>query len=176
MDKLFQIDWHATFVPTVSLLEIILRGTLIYLVLFAMLRILRREAGGLGIADVLVIVLIADASQNAMASEYKSVTEGVVLVGTIVFWDYTLDFLAYHFPRFQRLVHPGPLLLIKNGRMVRENMRREMISREELLSQLREEGVESATEVKKAYLEGDGRVSVIKKKIGSSGQAPKKNA
>jgi Predicted membrane protein len=106
MDKLFQIDWNAVFVPTVSLLEIILRGTLIYLLLFAVLRLLRREAGGLGIADVLVIVLIADASQNAMASDYKSITEGGILVATIVFWDYALDFLAYHFPRFSTLSSP----------------------------------------------------------------------
>ena len=164
MDKLFQIDWHATFVPAVSLLEIVLRGSLIYLVLFAMLRVMRREAGGLGIADVLVIVLIADASQNAMAAEYKSVTEGVVLVGTIVFWDYALDFLAYRFTALQKLIHPAPLPLIRNGQILRANMRREMITREELLSHLREEGVESVSEVKKAYLEGDGRLSVIKKK------------
>ena len=164
MDKLLQIDWHATFVPTVSLLEIIVRGTLIYLVLFAMLRIMRREAGGLGIADVLVIVLIADASQNAMAAEYKSVTEGVVLVGTILFWDYTLDYVGYRFPRFQRLVRPVALPLIRNGKMLRQNMKREMITEEELLSQLREEGVESVTAVKSACLEGDGRISVIKGK------------
>jgi uncharacterized membrane protein YcaP (DUF421 family) len=71
MDRLFQIDWTALFIPTVPLVEIILRGTLVYLLLFAVLRVLRREAGGLGIADVLVIVLIADASQNAMSSDYK---------------------------------------------------------------------------------------------------------
>ena len=164
MDKLLQIDWQATFVPTVSLLEIVVRGTVIYLVLFVMLRVMRREAGGLGIADVLVIVLIADASQNAMAAEYKSVTEGVVLVGTILFWDYALDYVGYRFPRFQRLVRPAALPLIKNGKMLRQNMKREMITEEELLSQLREEGVESVTAVKQACLEGDGRVSVIKKK------------
>jgi len=174
MDKLFQIDWNAVFVPTVSLLEIIIRGTLIYLLLFAVLRLLRREAGGLGIADVLVIVLIADASQNAMASDYKSITEGGILVATIVFWDYALDFLAYHFPRFQRLVRPTPLPLIKDGRMLRKNMRQEMITEEELLGQLRQQGVEDITGVKKSYLEGDGRISVIAGKTKAGGQSQKK--
>ncbi len=56
MNALFRIDWNSVFVPTVSIPEIILRGTITYLLLFAVLRILRRQAGGLGIADVLVIV------------------------------------------------------------------------------------------------------------------------
>ncbi len=174
MDKLFQIDWNAVFIPTVSLLEIILRGTLVYLLLFAVLRLLRREAGGLGITDVLVIVLIADASQNAMGSEYKSITEGGILVGTIVFWDYTLDFLGYRFPRFQRLVRPAPLPLIKDGRMLHKNMRQEMITEEELLGQLRQQGVEHMAGVKKCYLEGDGRISVIAEETKGGGQSLKK--
>jgi uncharacterized membrane protein YcaP (DUF421 family) len=162
MDKLWQIDWQAVFVPTVSPLEIIFRGTLVYLLLFAVLRVLRREAGGLGIADVLVIVLIADASQNAMSNEYKSITEGAILVATILFWDYMLDFLAYRFPRFQRLVRPKALPLIKDGKLLRKNMRQEMITEDELLSQLRQQGMEGPAGVKKAYLEADGNVSVIK--------------
>mgnify|MGYP000975267658 CR=1 FL=1 len=64
MDILFQIDWRSVFVPSVGILEIIVRGTIIYLMLFVLLRVLRREAGSLGITDVLVIVLIADAAQN----------------------------------------------------------------------------------------------------------------
>ncbi len=176
MGQLFQIDWHSVFVPTVSIPEIIFRGTVIYLLLFAVLRLLRREAGGLGIADVLVIVLIADAAQNAMSSTYKSVTEGAVLVGTIVFWDYTMDWLSYRFPRFQRLVRPAALLLIKDGRMQRKHMREEMVSEDELMSQLRQQGVEDVAKVKKAYLEGDGRVSVITvdKKNEGRNQDPKK--
>jgi uncharacterized membrane protein YcaP (DUF421 family) len=168
--EILNIDWHAVFVPTVSVFEIVFRGTLVYLLLFAVLRVLRRETGGIGIADVLVIVLVADASQNAMASEYKSLTEGAVLVGTIVFWNYTLDFLGYRFPRFQRFIRPAALPLIKNGRMLRKNMKTEMITEEELLGQLRQQGVDDVREVKTCCLEGDGRISVIKTK--SRGQKP----
>ena len=163
MDKLFQIDWQSVFVPTVSVAEIVLRGTLIYLALFLFLRLLRRQMGVIGIADLLVVVLIADASQNAMASDYKSITEGVVLVGTIAFWDFMLDWVAYRFPRFQSFVHPSPLTLVKDGKFDRRNMQKEMITKEELMSQLREQGVEELSDVKCAYLEGDGRISVISK-------------
>lgn len=161
MDQLFQVDWKALFVPSGSLAEIFIRGTVVYLLLFFVLRFLRREIGAIGIADLLVIVIIADAAQNAMGGDYKSITEGLVLVATIAFWDYTLDWLGYRFPFFQRLVRAAPLPLIKNGQMLRRNMRQEMITEEELLSQLRQQGVESVSEVKKVYLEGDGRISVI---------------
>ena len=163
MGLILQIDWHSAFVPTVHLAEIFLRGTVVYLFLFFILRFLRRDAGALGIADLLVVVLVADAAQNAMASEYKSITEGLFLVATIAFWNYALDWLGYRFPKFQRVLRPAPLLLIKDGRMLRQNMRKELITVEELKGLLREQGIEHVAEVKKCCLEGDGHVSVIKK-------------
>lgn len=178
MKDLLRIDWNSVFVPTVSLLEIVLRGTLVYLMLFFVLRVLRREAGALGISDLLVVVLIADAAQNAMSSEYKSVTEGVVLVGTIIAWDYSLDWLGYRFPALRRLLRPAALPLVKDGNVLRRNMRKELISMEELMSLLREQGVEHLSEVKRCHLEGDGHVSVIKKDSGgdTGGGGPKKQA
>ena len=60
--------------------------------MFALLRfVLKREAGTLAITDLLVVVLIADAAQNAMADDYRSVPDGLLLVATIVFWSYALD-------------------------------------------------------------------------------------
>jgi uncharacterized membrane protein YcaP (DUF421 family) len=163
MDNLSQIDWQSVFVPSLHIGEIILRGTIVYLFLFVLLRLLRRGAGTIGISDVLVVVLIADAAQNAMASEYKSITEGLILVTTIVFWDYFLDWLGYRFPPVRGLLRPAPLLLIKDGRIQRRNLRREMITEEELIEQLREHGVETVEEVKESYIEGDGHISVITK-------------
>lgn len=157
------MDWDSIFVPTLPLGEIVLRGTVVYLGLFFMLRVLRREAGEIGISDLLVVVLIADASQNAMASEYKSITEGLILVATIAFWDYFLDWLGYRFAAVERLLRPAPLLLIKNGRMLKQNMKRELIREEELMGQLREQGIGDLQDVKRCYLEGDGHVSVIKR-------------
>ena len=158
-----QIDWRAVFIPSIHVGEIFLRGSLIYLLLFLLLRIFRRQAGALGLSDLLVVVLIADAAQNAMASEYKSITEGAILVGTIFFWDYFLDWLGFRIPFLRRLLRPRALLLIENGRLLRRNMRQEMITAEELMGQLREEGLDRVEDVSKCYLEGDGRISVIKK-------------
>lgn len=164
MEYIFKVDWQSVFIPSLSVAEVALRGTIIYLALFAFLRFfLKRETGVIGIADLLVVVLIADAAQNGLGSEYRSVTEGLVLVLTIIFWNFVLDWLAFRFPSFQRLMRPAPLLLIKDGQMIRQNMRKEMITKDELLSQIREQGLEDPGQVERAYMEGDGRISVIPK-------------
>lgn len=159
---LFFVDWAKLFVPSYSILETIIRGTVTYIVLFMFLRILRRETGTLNITDLLVVVVIADAAQNAMAGEYKSITEGIILVATIMFWDYLMDWLSFRFPAIRRLLRPSPLLLIKDGEIQRRNLRQEMITIDELMSSLREQGIEKISEVDKAFLEGDGKISVIK--------------
>ncbi|MXQ14812.1 DUF421 domain-containing protein [Microvirga makkahensis] len=165
------VDWQAMFSPEHSLIEIFLRGTIMYIVLFSILRFfMKRQSGVIGIADLLVIVLIADAAQNAMANEYKSITEGVLLVLSIVFWNFAIDWLGYHIPLIQRFTRPPPLQLIKDGQLLHRNMRQEMITREELLSQLRQEGIEDPVQVKKAFIEGDGRISIIRADNGDTGR------
>ncbi len=156
------IDWQAMFVPSISLIEIALRGTIIYLSIYVIFRILPREAGSLGISDLLVVVLIADAAQNAMASEYKSITEGLTLILTIVAWDWLFDWLCLTYPALRPLLRPPTLLLIDHGVVLRKNLRKEMISEDELMSQLREQGLDDVADVKRCYVESDGRVSVIK--------------
>jgi uncharacterized membrane protein YcaP (DUF421 family) len=157
-----EIDWHKLFVPDQPILDGVIRGTLVYLMLFLIFRfLLRRRARGLGMADVLVIVLIADASQNAMGSEYRSVTEGAALVLTIVCWDLLIDWIGDRVRWLRPVLRPPPLLLIKDGNILRENMRQERITPDELLSELRKQGFEDHRGVRKAYLESDGAVSIF---------------
>ena len=73
MSATYAIDLHQMFVPTGSLLELVVRGSLMYLLILAGFRIFRRDAGSLSVSDLLVVVLIADAAQNAMSAEYNSV-------------------------------------------------------------------------------------------------------
>ena len=151
------------FVPTESLIEIFIRGTLMYLGMFALLRIFRRQAGAVGIADLLVIVVIADAAQNGMAGDSKSITEAILLILTIVLWNYFLDFLGDKFDFFKHILEPDAILLIKDGKLERANMQKEMITYDELISQLRQQGVEKVLEVKECRLESNGHFSVLKK-------------
>lgn len=163
MDWLIGIEWSELFMLDVSLLEIFVRGSVIYLSLLFLLRvILKRQAGTVGMTDLLVIVLIADAAQNGMANDYQSLPAGIMLVATLIFWNYTLERLSYHYSWFERLISHPPLVLVKNGRMIRKNMRQEWITKDDLMSHLREQGIEKISQVKNACLEGDGKISVIK--------------
>lgn len=162
ISALFGVKWHDLFFPSTSFLELFIRGTVVYLALFIILRFLpNRQVGAVGIADLLVVVLFANAAQNAMSSDYRSITDGLLLVLVIIFWSYALNWLGYKSPNFQRLITPPPLLLVKNGRMIYHNLRREMITQSELNSQLRKQGVKSLTNVKAAFMEADGSISVI---------------
>ncbi len=156
------IDWRALFEPSLGIGELVLRGSLIYLSLFLILRfIARRQTGSFGPADLLVVVLIADAAQNGFAKDYTSVTEAVVLVATIIAWDYLIDWLAWRIPALRPFVKAPALKLIADGKIVPSGLRQEMISEDDLASQLREHGVEDVGSVRLAVLEGDGRLSVI---------------
>ena len=144
-------------------LELVARGTLMYWFLFLLFRfVMRRDVGSIAIADVLLLVLIADASQNAMAGGYETVSDGVVLVLTIAGWNWLFDYLAYRFTCVRRLLEAKPLTLVVDGKLNRRNLRKEMISQDELMSTLREKGIEKLEQVKRATMEGDGEISVIK--------------
>ena len=157
------IDWQSLFVPSGSLLEIFVRGTVVYVCLFLAMRFLpKREVGGMGPADILVIVLIADAVQNAMGGEYHSITEGLLLVATIFGWATAIDWIDYRFPRLH-LAASQPKLIIHKGRLLHENMKRDKISEDEVMAQLRIHGLEGPGDVEKAYLEGDGHFSVLRR-------------
>lgn len=164
MDKLLEIDWDTMFIPSSSVAEMVVRGTITYWFCFLYIRFFRRGSGQLNISDVLLITLISDAAQNAMAGTYESVTEGVVLVGILVFWDYAINWLGYRSVFFDRLASPEPALLIKDGVLQRQTMKRELMSEDELRGLLRENGVDDPADVRLCFLEGSGNVSVIEKK------------
>jgi len=147
----------------VPVLELMLRGTLVYWLLFLIFRfLLRRDVGAVGIADILLLVIVADAAQNAMSGGYETFAEGAILVLTIVLWNWLLDVLSYQFVAVRRFTTPGRLTLVRKGVAQRRNMRREFITMDELSEKLREQGIEKLAEVKAAYLEGDGEISVIR--------------
>jgi uncharacterized membrane protein YcaP (DUF421 family) len=155
MEELFRFD--------VSPWELIVRGTAMYWFLFVLFRfVLRRDVGSLAIADVLLVVLIADAAQNAMSGTYNSISSGFVLVATIAAWNYLLDWASYHSDRVRRFVEPPALRLIVDGRVLRGNLRREMITVDELKAKLRQQGIEQFSEVKSAYMESDGEISAVR--------------
>jgi uncharacterized membrane protein YcaP (DUF421 family) len=164
------IDWHQIFAFTVSPFELMIRGSVVYWFLFTVFRtVLRRDLGGVGTADVLLLVLVADAAQNAMAADYRSVSDGLVLISTILGWNIALDWLSYKSPRLRRLLQPQTLPLVHDGRIDYRSLRREFMTEDDLREKLREHGISELSEVRAAYMESDGEVSVIRRQ-GASGK------
>lgn len=156
------MDFAALFTFHVPPLELVVRGTLTYWFLLLIFRfVLRRDSGSLGVADILFVVVVADASQNGMAGSYQTLAEGAVLIGTLVFWNYALDWAACRWPLMHKLTEPPPMQVVKDGQMLMRNLRKEFLTREDVEAQLRQAGVDDIARVRAAYLEGDGKFSVL---------------
>lgn len=152
----------SAFQLSVPVTEIFLRGSIVYWFLFLIFRlILRRGMGNVGISDFLFVVIVADASQNAMSGDAKSVADGLVLISVLVLWDVLIDWLSYHHRWIKKLVQPPPLILVRKGVLQTRAMRKEFISRDEIYTKLREEGIEHLSQVKQLQLEPDGQLSII---------------
>ena len=107
------------FAIHVSVLELVLRGTLVYWLLFLIFRfILRRDVGAVGIADILLLVIVADAAQNAMSGGYDTFAEGAILVLTIVGWNWLLDVLSWRFALVRRFA--DRVCVMTKGRIVEQ--------------------------------------------------------
>ena len=158
------MDWQSIFAPTVPLLEGVVRGTVTFLGLLALLRLVgQRESGGLGITDVLLVVLVAEAASAGLHGEAQSVSDSVVIVVTILFWSVAVDAIAYRFPALARWLKARPRPLIEDGRLNRRVMRREFMSDEEVRSQLRLHGIEDIAVVDRGYLEPNGMISIVRR-------------
>jgi uncharacterized membrane protein YcaP (DUF421 family) len=148
---------------SMSPLEILVRGTLMYWFLFLLLRfVLRRDTGSAGISGILFVVLLGDAAQNAMIGKGHTIGDGGLLIATLAAWNLLLDWAGVHWKLVARLTEAPPVMLVRHGRLVDRNMRRELVTREEVEAKMRANNVEKLDQVKAMYLEGDGSFTVIK--------------
>lgn len=123
----------------------------------------RRTGGELAMMDLIFVILIAEAAAHAMG-DYTSIADGFVLIVTLMGWNYLINLLSFHIPFIERLVSASPIQVVRDGQLLRRNMRREYLTEEELMGHLRQQGIEAISDVKAAYVEGEGRITVISKK------------
>ncbi len=155
------VNWESVFLPELSILELIVRGVVLYFVIVLILRVLTRHTTGeLTAMDLIFILLLAEAATHAMGG-YSSIGDCVVLLIVFTLCNYGVNKLTYHFSFFQKLFEQSPIQVIDNGKLNRRNMRRELLTKDELMASLRENGVEDLRKVKKAFVEGDGNISFI---------------
>lgn len=155
--------WADVFSLSTPILEILVRGTVMFLAIFTLMRVTgKREAGAHSITDLLVVVLVAEAAAHGMAGEARGIADSVLLVATILGWSVALDAIAYRWPRLAPLIKSRATPLIVDGEINTRALRREFMQREELAAELRLHGITDVREVARAYLEPNGMVSVIR--------------
>lgn len=142
--------------------ELMLRAAFLFILFMVLFRILpRRTAGELAPMDFIFLLLITEAASHSLG-DFDSLPDGTVQILTFMGLNYLTNKLSYHFPFFEKLVEHSPLPVIENGDLLRPNMRKEALTEDELMGGLRMEGIDDLAKVRKAHLEGDGRLSVVK--------------
>lgn len=160
--KFLPDSWSHVFVLETPLLELVVRSTLLYTGILVLFRFMPRRSGGeMALMDLIFALLIVSAVSHSLG-DYTSIADGLFVVLVTMGWNYTLNALSFRIPWIERLLSPSALPVVKDGQMLRRNMRREFLTQDELRTCLREHGVEDIAEVKIAYVEGDGSISVVK--------------
>ncbi len=144
------------------ILEVAARSAIVYLFLVIALRLTgKRELGQLSPVDLVLLLLLSNAVQNAMVGSDSSLTGGLVAASTLLLLNTVLTFLRMRSPTFNRLVDDQPTQLVHNGVLLTDNLRNQHISADDVLQALREHGVDQISQCLSAVLEVDGSISVI---------------
>lgn len=141
---------------------IVLSTATVYIFLLVALRLTgRRQLGHLTSFDLVIMLLLANAVQNAMVLGDNTLVGGLISAATLIGLNWLFGWLRYWFPVLAHWIGDEPLLLIADGQLVERTMRREHITLEELMSALHEHNLEAIQEVHRAYLEVDGSITVL---------------
>lgn len=142
--------------------HIILSTASVYIFILFVLRIFgKTELAQLSITDLIFVLLISNAVQNAMVGPDTSLYGGLVAASTLFFINFLFKKLKFNFPQFKKIIEGEPVILIYKGVVKTENCRKSGISEDELLQAIREHGSSSIEEVDSLILESDGNISVV---------------
>jgi len=155
MTDLFNLD-------PISLGAVVVRTIVVYVALLVGLRLSgKRELGQLTSFDLVVILLVSNAVQNAMVGPDTSLVGGLVAAATLLLVNQLVGRLDFQWPWLHHQLVGQPSLLINRGRFIDDHLRREGVTRDEVFEALREHGVTDLDQVQMAVLEVDGTISVV---------------
>src|SRR4051794_24112102 len=150
---------------TVPAWALVLRSVVVYSFLICLLRLTgKRQVGQLAPFDLVLLLILSNAVQNAMNSGDNSIVGGMISAVTLVGVNWIVGLVTYKSKIAERLVEGTPELLVHNGKIAEGALRWAKMTQRELLSALREAGCADVAEVRAAFLENDGSISVIPRK------------
>jgi uncharacterized membrane protein YcaP (DUF421 family) len=142
--------------------SIVVRTAMVFAALFVGLRLVgKRELGQMTVFDLVVILLIANAVQNAMVGPDFSVQGGILAAFVLLVIDRALAYLRLRGPMWGRLIEGTPSVLVEDGELIFPHLRKEGLDRHEVEMVLREHGIDSISAVRLAVLETDGSISIV---------------
>lgn len=145
-----------------ELLYTALRATFVYFLLLLVVRILgKREIGNTSAFDLIVALILGEVVDEIIYGDV-TVLQGVVAIGVVALWHLVNAWASFKSKFIDRLTGAPPTVVVKNGEIQRKDLARERLNEEELFSELRMMGVEDVKEVKRATLEPNGTISVLK--------------
>lgn len=145
-----------------GLIEVAARTLAVYMFLVLGLRLAgKREIGQMTTFDLVVILVLSNAVQNAMVGANTTLAAGLVAAATLLAANRLMSWLRARSVAMTQWLDPVPTLIIEDGKFLAENIRREFLNEDEIRMALREHGVEDPGRVHRAFLESDGTISVI---------------
>ena len=143
-------------------LKIIFSTTVVYFFIILALRLFgKKELAQLTTVDLVFILLISNAVQNAMVGPDSTLTGGLIAAGTLFIWNYILKLILYRSNFLDNVIQGKPILLIYKGFVREDNLKKNKITFEELYEAIREHGIDNIDKVDLAMLERDGNISVL---------------
>ena len=145
--------------------ELVFRAASIFAFLFIVFRFWgKKHFGELTPFDLILLLIMSEAVQNALIDDDKGVPAAFITIGTLVLLNIMMNKLAFHSRKAEKIIEGVPKILIKNGKLDQKLMNQETITDQELHEALRMQGVIAVDEVFQATLEANGSISVVKKK------------
>ena len=144
-------------------MDSVLRGLAVYVILLVVFRISgKRTLSQVTTFDFVLLLIIAEVTQQALLGQDYSITNFVLLVVTLLGLDIALSLLKQHFPRLDRLLEGQPLIIVENGRPLRDRMGKARVDEEDVLTAARHlHGLERMEQIKYAVLERNGGITII---------------
>jgi len=142
--------------------EFILRAVIVYVVLLAMIRLSgKRTMGQFTAFDMLLIVLLGNAVQNALLGEDTSMSGGLLLAATLILLNWLVGLITSRNRKVERLLEGVPVVLARNGHIYRDVLRRELVSRDDFSKAMREAGCNEVDRIHIALLETNGHITIL---------------
>lgn len=120
--------------------------------------------------ELVLLIVMGDLIQQGVTHNDFSLTGGLLAICTFAFWALVLSWTTYLFPKAKDLLEGAPRVIVRDGKLIQENMRRDRLTRDEILSEMRLAGIGRLSEVAWAILEPQGKISFIAKDGGATAQ------